>query len=290
VTPKRFAYASAILALLFSGAYMFVYLYRWEWNRALMAGVIFIAAEIALGVAAVLERVKAIEKRLSEPDATQRRMLERIEESGPGPKARFSWLEEKSGDLNVFIPVLLGAGVIVSGIAWLVERVAGATAKPALERNLAARLAPISLPAGALAGSGDVVVSVPKRSYVTLAKQAAALGFAILAGFLGIDLLSDATQNRPDRIVPGTTSEIRVDVYTNDTKYSRTEAIETLWSTCRAMVPSELAAPIARASSSRFVLRVEPALGNNGLRRLHGCFEDAFLDTVQAKVVSVVKV
>jgi hypothetical protein len=290
VTPKRVAYASAILALLFSGIYMFVYLYRWEWNRALMAGVIFIAAEIAIGVAAVLERVKAIEKRLSEPDATQRRVLERIEESGPESKARFSWLEEKSGELNVFIPVLLGAGVVASGIAWLVERLAGATAKPALERNLAARLAPISLPAGALAGPGEVTVSIPKRSYVTLAKQVAALGFAILAGFLGINLLSDATQNRPDRIVPGTASEIRVDVYTNDTKYSRTEAIQTLWSTCRATVPSELAVPIARASSSRFVLRVEPAIGNNGLRRLHGCFEDAFLDTVQAKVVSVVKV
>jgi hypothetical protein len=290
MTPKRFAYASAILALLFSGVYMFVYLYRWEWNRALMAGVIFIAAEIAIGVAAVLERVKAIEKRLSEPDANQRRVLERIEESGPEPKARFSWLEEKSGELNVFIPVLLGTGVVVSGIAWLVERVAGATGKPALERNLAARLAPISLPAGALAGPGEVVVSIPKRSYVTLAKQVAALSFAILAGFLGIDLLSDATQNRPDRIVPGTVSEITVDVYTNDNKYSRAEAIETLWSTCRAMVPSELAAPIARAGSSRFVLRVEPALGNNGMRRLHGCFEDAFLDTVQAKVVSVTRV
>jgi hypothetical protein len=38
------------------------------------------------------------------------------------------------------------------------------------------------------------------------------------------------------------------------------------------------------------VLRVEPALGINGIRRLHGCFEDAFLDTVQAKVLSVAKV
>ena len=27
---------------------MFVYLYRWEWNRALISGVIFLAAEVAV--------------------------------------------------------------------------------------------------------------------------------------------------------------------------------------------------------------------------------------------------
>ena len=39
--------------LVASGGYVLVYLYRWEWNRALMAGVFFLAAEIALVGAAL---------------------------------------------------------------------------------------------------------------------------------------------------------------------------------------------------------------------------------------------
>jgi hypothetical protein len=47
MTPKRIAIALGVATALGSGAYIFIYLYRWEWNRALIAGMIFIAAEIA---------------------------------------------------------------------------------------------------------------------------------------------------------------------------------------------------------------------------------------------------
>ena len=49
-----------------SGAYVFVYLYRWEWNRALVSGVIFLAAEIALLGALILDRVARLGRRLDE--------------------------------------------------------------------------------------------------------------------------------------------------------------------------------------------------------------------------------
>ena len=49
--------------------------------------------------------------------------------------------------MNVFVPVLMGAGVLMSGIAWLVERVARATVRPAAERGLAAQLDGLALPA-----------------------------------------------------------------------------------------------------------------------------------------------
>jgi hypothetical protein len=45
----------------------------------------------------------------------------------------------------VFVPVLMGAGVIMSGLAWIVERVARRTARPALERGLAVHMAPLTL-------------------------------------------------------------------------------------------------------------------------------------------------
>jgi hypothetical protein len=48
------------------------------------------------------------------------------------------------------VPVLIGMGVVASGLAWLVERLARATAGPALERGLAARLTALSWPAGGL--------------------------------------------------------------------------------------------------------------------------------------------
>ncbi len=41
-------------------------------------------------------------------------------------------------------------GVVASGLAWLVEKLARATAGPALERGLAARLSPLAWPAGGL--------------------------------------------------------------------------------------------------------------------------------------------
>ena len=48
--------------------------------------------------------------------------------------------------MNVFVPVLMGAGVLLSGVAWLVERIARATVTPVAERGLAAQLDGLALP------------------------------------------------------------------------------------------------------------------------------------------------
>jgi hypothetical protein len=45
----------------------------------------------------------------------------------------------------------MGAGVLMSGIAWVVERLARATISPAAERGLAAQLDTLALPAGGFA-------------------------------------------------------------------------------------------------------------------------------------------
>ena len=41
-----------------SGTYVLVYLYRWEWHRAQVAGLFFLAAEIGLVGTAVLDRLR----------------------------------------------------------------------------------------------------------------------------------------------------------------------------------------------------------------------------------------
>jgi hypothetical protein len=133
--------------MFFTALYFFVYLWRWEWNRALIAGVLFVAAEVAMASAVVLSRLRRLEDRLQAPDPA---ILARIRETAPPPRDHFEWLSPKSGRVGVFVPVLIGMGVVASGLAWLVERLARATAGPALERGLAARLTPLAWPAGGL--------------------------------------------------------------------------------------------------------------------------------------------
>ena len=48
------AWIVGLAALVGSGAYVFVYIYRWEWNRALIMLGFFVATEVALSTALVL--------------------------------------------------------------------------------------------------------------------------------------------------------------------------------------------------------------------------------------------
>ena len=145
--PGRIAGALVGAMMFFTALYFFVYLWRWEWNRALIAGVLFVAAEVAMAAAMILSRLRRMEDRLRAPDPA---VLARIRETAPPARDHFEWLSPKSGRLGVFVPVLIGMGVVASGLAWLIERLARATAGPALERGLAARLTPLAWPAGGL--------------------------------------------------------------------------------------------------------------------------------------------
>jgi hypothetical protein len=50
----------------------------------------------------------------------------------------------------VFITFLVGGGVLISAVAWVVDRVASRTTSPVGEENLGRRLSPISYPSGGL--------------------------------------------------------------------------------------------------------------------------------------------
>lgn len=141
MTPRRIAAVFGFLALAASGLYVFIYLYRWEWNRAILSLGLFIAVEVALGVAMLLDRVARV------THAIDPAVLARIEQSAPEHGKPFAWLNPAKADgMGVFVPILMGAGVVLSAVAWLVERLASATAKPALEHGLAARLSTLALP------------------------------------------------------------------------------------------------------------------------------------------------
>ena len=289
---KTLRYAILFIALAASGIYLFVYLYRWEWHRALVSGVLFLCAELALASAAILDRLRSIEARLnagaaagaaSAADPGTPEALARLREAQPDPRTNFDWLSRQGTETtSVFVPLLLGTGVVLSAIAWLVERVARATAGPAMEHGLAQRLAPLSLPVGVFAGAP---APVARRRSVVPHLLAAAV--AVGVGTVGIDAMADATQNRPDVKVAGTASSVVVAVHPGSAR-SPLSAGDALWGACTTQVGGEYRLRgMTPLGDNRVQLVVEPRIGKYAERRLRGCFGDAVTDRIQASVRSI---
>jgi hypothetical protein len=145
VNGSRLAKLLLIAVIIASGGYLFIYLYRWEWNRATIAGVFLIAAEVAYSTIVVADRLGrradvAIRTGQATTGKDETGTLVRLRQTAPPPRQRFAWLSPSNGRTSVFVPVLMGAGVVLSGLAWVVERIAQRTARPRLERGLAKRL------------------------------------------------------------------------------------------------------------------------------------------------------
>jgi len=149
VTPRRLGALAGVVTLVASGAYVFVYLYRWEWNRAQISAAIFIGVEVGLLGWYLADRLRSLSDRVDQLGASQHgRRLEILRSTAPAQRVTFEWLRDASSRTNVFIPVLLGAGAALSGIAWLLERLSRATAGRVAEHGLAAKLAVLDVPTG----------------------------------------------------------------------------------------------------------------------------------------------
>jgi MFS family permease len=141
------AWLAGIGTLLAGALYMIVSLNRWEWNRALFFGLIVLIAEVGLATGLVLRRLARLEHVSSRVDPAVANI---IREARPPSPDRFAWLRESNQNLNVFITFLVGGGVMLSGIAWVVDRVASKSSSPAGEERLGRQLNPISYPSGGL--------------------------------------------------------------------------------------------------------------------------------------------
>ncbi len=146
---RRIFRLGGAVVLVASGFYFFVYLWRWEWNRAVVAGILFLAAEVGLSAAVILDRVRNLSFTAPRGPADPQ-VLARLQETAPPARNFFAWLSPRQGHAGVFVPVLLGMGVVASALAAVVERLARSTAKPVMERGLASRLGPLSWPAAGL--------------------------------------------------------------------------------------------------------------------------------------------
>jgi hypothetical protein len=77
-------------------------------------------------------------------------VLDIIRQTRPPQPDRFAWLKESIERNNVFITFLVGGGVILSGVAWITDKVASKSTNPQGEQKLADLLEPISYPRGGL--------------------------------------------------------------------------------------------------------------------------------------------
>jgi hypothetical protein len=284
--------AGVVLAL--SGAYLLIYLYRWEWNRAIISGLFFVAAEVALAASMLLRRLQSLERHLSPTAGQPQAVLGRLRATPVDRPNPFGWLNPRDGRLGVFVPVLLGAGAILSAVAYVVERVAEATAVPVLDRHLATRLGTLAAPPEGLLGKPGPAPGTgpqgqpPPRSSMTLVGYAVAVVALVLMGWLGLDALLDATQTRADPADRPARTTIELVVAQRDATEEAVEAAQALWVGCRSTLGSQAtSARVAELEGDHVTLVLEPGIGRLTTRRLTGCLADLRVNHVIADVVSV---
>ena len=282
-----------MIVLVASGAYLLIYLYRWEWNRALISGVFFIAAEVALATASLGRRMSRIEERVDRLDrpvagsapraavdpsvSSIALVADQPEEAEPsdGP---FPWLEP--GSMSVFVPVLLGIGAILSGVAYVIERVATSTDPDA--RPDGGRAPPGRTPVTDeldrssrtdVAGrpwSGDRGSGWSSRSW---SRRCSSGRWSSRS--------SSVTQNRPDPIgTGGRTSFAMVIDVRGDLPADVLPIAQALVTSCRPMASPWSTIELHPLAGSTVRLDVTPSLAENAGRRFTGCLTDLQLDRV----------
>ena len=290
---RRLVYAGLGLMVLATGGYLVVYLARWEWQRSLMAGQLLLVCLIVLVAVAGAHRLRSLERRIGElAEGRAGSGARAADPSGPRPvepagdeAPRFRWLEAETYSYKVFIPVLLGAGIIVSGLAALVERAASALGRG--QATSRARV-PESLalpPGGVLAGAPETAPDGRGLKVRLLGG-----GIMLLLGGFAVVELADHTQDRPDPPMREAVSTLIIQAQTHGrTGAATTDPLATrLWEYCRGSTrPYLQGGGLVPLGGQRYALVVQPALGEHAMRRLRGCLEDAVVDHGRFSVVSV---
>ncbi|NEB01516.1 hypothetical protein [Streptomyces sp. SID13726] len=308
---RKVAYLFGSLAAAGAATYLVVYLYRWQWQRAMLCGVLLLVVEVMLLGIVMLGRLTRIEDRLRDSDRRQRELAARQEDalarlrgdSGPDRTGtRFGWLDDPAERTYVFVPVLMVTGVLLSGIAWVVQRVASATARPA-ERRLAGRLAVLTAPAapddgdgggGGGGGSEDLEDLPPlgagrSRSRTVRVAAVGVVGVALLGGLVAG--LADLTQTRDEDAndSAATSVVVQVDMRGPDTTAQRRSlAAQQVWERCRDSTSVPLRhATLGDLGDGLYAGVVRPALTSHDRMRLRGCLEDATLERAHLMVVGI---
>lgn len=305
---RRVVYAGLGAMVAATGGYVVVYLARWEWQRALMAGELLLVSLIVLVAVAGAHRLGRLERRLGElaegdgagrgapvrlaAVPSQRPAAPFAERAGGGPEddaPRFRWLEPDQDAYRVFIPVLLGAGILVSGLAALVERVATALGRGGATSGRVRLPRALTVPSGGvLAGAPDLAPPGPDRR-ARLRVAAWALAVALVAAMV-VQEMAERTQDRPDAPVGAVASTLVVQASTHgNTGAATADPLATrLWEYCKGSTrPYVEDGGVVPIGGRRYAFVARPALGEHALRRMKGCLEDAVIDGGRFRVVAV---
>lgn len=156
---KKFGMFVLAAVTVVSAIYLFRHLVRWEWHRAMFAGVVMLAGEIALAGIVVLRGVRRVLAEASTHADVDDRVLERLRQARPPSSRVFAWLQPDGNQLNVFVSILLGGGVLISAAAWVIDKLAKATSSGGLESRLAMRLMRLRLPDGGFVVPDDILIT-----------------------------------------------------------------------------------------------------------------------------------
>lgn len=285
-----------VVVLVSSAAYLLVYLYRWEWNRALVSGIFVLAAELALIASGLGRRLRTVERTLEQH--TRQLHEDRIREllaAAPAPRPlSFDWLRRPPAGLSVFIPVLLGAGAVLSALAFVVERIAIATADPALQRDMTRNLARLGIPDGGFLRGPSLPPRIefdsdarrPRRVRL-LTWTAIVLAAGLLVSFLISGLANVAmARHEPDRSNESTL--LSLEIRQRGEIRPVTETFDLLWGACRSRVPATVnVAEILSTVPGMVDVRLDHGLGRTSARKLGGCLEDAMIDFVQVRILEM---
>ncbi|MFD0906106.1 hypothetical protein [Actinomadura sediminis] len=277
MTARRLGYLVLGVTIFWTAAYVVVYLARWEWQRALMSGVLLLIALVVGVAAAGARRLARIERSLAELRAEPAPVPRGRYAEGGTDAPRFRWLEDDDR-YRVFIPVLLGAGIIVSGLAALVERVSGAFGRDA------------GLPAALAPPGGGVLAGAPEPGRDGRGRPLAlGLAGALVAG-VAVYQLAELTQDRPDEPVAAAASTLVIEADTRgETGAASVDPlVDRLWEYCRGSTrPYVRGGGAVPLGERRYAIVVRPALGEHALRRMLGCLQDGLIDRAKFRVVSV---
>lgn len=291
-----------VIVLAGSGVYLIVYLYRWEWNRAVVSGLFFLVAEVVLFAIVILGRLARFERRLDRLDEDGPVGASRwVRESGrtepwrrdEADRVAFRWLG--GGGEAVFVPVLLGVGAILSAIAYVVEHVASMTS-PVRSEPLEARLSILDPPSGPLVPSrteaprtdDDLEARQPAgRASRAMSSIAVLLVVALLVA-TAVNTLADLAQNRPDPDLVGKASTYTLEIRVRDPDQgvSVARVADALWISCRGTFPQDVTASVLSVNGPYVRMRLDPAIAHNARRRFFGCLQDLTLDGALAEVHS----
>lgn len=286
------------LSAVYAGYYMVLYLTRWEWQRALISGMLLLIVEVFLATVVLLTRFSRIEERMAQSDARVEDVRRRLEQTRTPNPHEFRWvrsahMQELDGTQRtfVFVPVLMAAGAALSGVAMVIQKVAGATARAGAERRLAGRLAVLTAPElgprDALQPMEDRPAVAPARTGRTVVTAALAAGSLLLVPVLW-SALADATQTReqdtPD--AAATTVVFKVEFKGDGGDSAVQLAAQDLWETCRRSTAAQNdKATLSRLDGDVYSAVVRPALASHDVMRLRGCIEDASTNRTTATVL-----